>query len=66
MIFKIGQQGVDSIIANPYGSTALPSLLQILSFIIGTILIIAFGITAFKKNPTVGDSEKTASPDNGK
>ncbi|HEV2913725.1 MAG TPA: hypothetical protein VGX92_10645 [Pyrinomonadaceae bacterium] len=48
MIFKVSLQGVDSVRSNPYGSSFLPSPLQILSFIAGTVLIISYGLKALK------------------
>lgn len=50
MIFKFGQQGRDAILADPFGSSSIPALLQILSFITATILIINFGGKALSKN----------------
>lgn len=51
MIFRVSLSGVtDAIKENPYGSSFLPSLLQILTFILGTVLIILYGINSLKDN----------------
>ncbi|HYX71126.1 MAG TPA: hypothetical protein VE732_00020, partial [Nitrososphaera sp.] len=51
MIFKVSVEGVTSVQANPYGSSVLPSFLQILTFGLGTVFIIWYGIKALRNTP---------------
>lgn len=51
MIFKVSAEGVASVLQNPYGSAILPSSLQILTFVVGTLFIILFGVKALRKIP---------------
>lgn len=51
MIFKVSVGGVASVLQNPYGSAVLPSFLQILTFVAGTLFIILFGVKALRKIP---------------
>ena len=61
MIFKVSQQGAESVQADPYGSGTLPSILQTTLFILGTALIIGYGLISFRTLPPALPTETASS-----
>jgi len=57
MVFKVSQQGASSVQEDPYGSGTLPAFLQIALFVLGTALIIGYGMVSFRNLPPMPPSE---------